>query len=123
MIPKICGYYGKPIHLECGTYQGDVLSPTLFDIVVDAILREWHHQLPVLMAVLIYYADDGCLAGYSEIELQKGLDLLVDLFAQMGMKFNADKTKAMISVGTAPSRPHSNVAYKRCIADSSLPTY
>ena len=74
--------YGKPIHSECGIFQEDVLSPILFDIVVDAIIQEWEHQLPLLVADLLYYADDGGLAGYCVKDLQYGLDVLVDLFGK-----------------------------------------
>ena len=80
--------------------------------MVDAIIQEWEHQLPLLVADLLYYADDGRLAGYCVKELQHGLDVLVDLFGRMGLKFNVAKTKVMISVGRMPPRPLGSEAYK-----------
>ena len=39
---------------ERGTYQGDVLSPTLFDIVIDCIIREWYRRTRCLLTLLFF---------------------------------------------------------------------
>lgn len=98
------------------------MSPTLFDIVVDCILREWYRRMGTIDEVLIFYADDGRLAGYKEDSIQQGLDLLRELFGSVGLHFNTTKTKAMISVGSTPYGCQSSIAYKRRY-DHSLPTY
>ena len=36
MIPKQSGCYGKEINTSRGVRQGDIISPTVFNIVVDA---------------------------------------------------------------------------------------
>jgi hypothetical protein len=36
------GYYGKPFKVGCGVTQGDVISPTIFNIIVDAVLHHWY---------------------------------------------------------------------------------
>jgi len=123
LFPRSNGYYGRAIRSERGAYQGCTASPTLFDIIIDCVLREWFRLMePSNDIVLIFYADDGRLAGFCTGELQRGLDLLKELFARIGLEFNVDKTKAMIAIGAAPSSWQSPEAYKRR-CDHSLPSY
>jgi hypothetical protein len=44
VVARQQGYYGVPFHVERGTTQGDIISPTIFNIVVDAIVRTWFHK-------------------------------------------------------------------------------
>ena len=39
MVPKQAGYDGRPFYLQRGVCAGDVMSPTIFYIVVDAVVR------------------------------------------------------------------------------------
>ena len=34
-------YFGAPIKGQRGVTQGNPLSPTIFNVVVDAVLRHW----------------------------------------------------------------------------------
>jgi hypothetical protein len=45
VIARQQGYYGNPFRSKRGTTQGDITSPTIFNILVDAVVREWYHQL------------------------------------------------------------------------------
>jgi hypothetical protein len=38
MVPKSADFFGIPFHPTRGVQQGDVLSPLLFNIAVDAVL-------------------------------------------------------------------------------------
>ena len=38
MVTRAGGYYGEPFHVERGVTQGDPLLPTIFNVVVDAVL-------------------------------------------------------------------------------------
>ena len=71
MAARAGGYYGKAFKGARGVTQGDPLSPTIFNVVVDAVVRHWieglitetkekgetgregRHQSAV------FYADDG----------------------------------------------------------------
>ena len=35
------GYYGEPFHRYRGVTQGDQLLPTIFNVVVDAVICHW----------------------------------------------------------------------------------
>ncbi len=89
--------------------QGGPLSAKLFNILVDAVVREWVWQLreeseleeaviTELMGAFfaIFYVDDAYLALRDPEFLQRVLDILVDLFARVGLKPNVKKTQTMI---------------------------
>jgi len=122
LIPKIGGYFGKHLHAERGVCQGDTDSPTIFDIVLDCILREWYRQTEDIDAIVsLFYADDGDVGSSTAAVLQKGLNRLGVLFAQVGWRLNVDKTKAMTTAGGKPYLGFSEIGYKRRFFDSSLP--
>ena len=41
MAARSGGYYGTAFKGEQGVTQGDLLSPTIFNVVVDAVVRHW----------------------------------------------------------------------------------
>ena len=41
MAARAGGYYGKAFKGARGVTQGDPLSPTIFNVVVDAVVRHW----------------------------------------------------------------------------------
>ena len=41
MVARAGLYYGKGFKGERGVTQGDPLSPTIFNVVVDAVVRHW----------------------------------------------------------------------------------
>ena len=72
VVAKQCGYYGVPFKPTRGLTQGDIISPTLFNVVCDAIIRYWlltvtddHENAQVGMSARIvlhnalFYADAG----------------------------------------------------------------
>ena len=74
MVARAGGYYGTAFWGDIGVTQGDPLSPTIFNVVVDAVVRHWvtgviaeakaqgelgkegRHQ------AALFYADDGMVA-------------------------------------------------------------
>jgi hypothetical protein len=128
MFPKQAGIYGEPFHAQRGVRQGDVISPDIFNIIVDCVIREWYHQInafvpdPLLALSALFYADDGKLAGSTPSLVQTGLDLFVQLFRRIGLELNATKTQTMICLGPKPLGHMSTTAYKRRF-DQSFPTH
>ena len=45
MVARAGGHYGKTFKGERGVTQGDLLSPTIFNVVVDAVVRHWVNGL------------------------------------------------------------------------------
>ena len=41
MVARAGQYYGTGFKGERGVTQGDPLSPTIFNVVVDAVVRQW----------------------------------------------------------------------------------
>jgi hypothetical protein len=89
--------------------QGGPLSAKLFNILVDAVAREWlqilqdeseleEEAIELLLATFfaIFYVDDAYLASRDPDFLQQALDVLVDLFARVGLETNVKKTQTMI---------------------------
>jgi hypothetical protein len=124
VVARQSGYHSSPFRVSRGVTQGDVISPMIFNIVVDAIIRYWYQCLslesftgdadgsvPEVSAG--FYADDGALAAYDPDQLQSALDLLVELFERMGLTTCIPKTKAMVCLPDHLHTHLSSPAYKR----------
>ena len=71
------------------------MSPTVFNIVVDAVVRHWRHtHSPVEFEELaLFYADDGMITGTDRARVQASLDAITSSFGTVGLKMNARKTQ------------------------------
>ncbi len=89
--------------------QGGPLSAKLFNILVEAVVREWLHQLhdggivdpeelDLLMAAFfaIFYVDNAYLIARDPDFLQVALNSLVSLFERVGLETNIKKMQAMV---------------------------
>ncbi len=109
MVCRAAGNYGTAFKAGRGVTQGRPLSAKLFNIMVDAIVQEWFHQLwlgreynemefaeytATLFA--IFYVDDAYLASWDPEFLQYALTHLVCLFKCIGLQTNTTKTQTMI---------------------------
>jgi exonuclease III len=127
IVAKQSGYHGEPFRSERGTTQGDIVSPTIFNVVVDAVVRAWYHKLDseglTNTVKAIFYADDGYIYSTNADALQQATDWIVDLFECMGLKANPEKTKAMICAPRPSVTRICTPAYKRKMGDNAEPTY
>lgn len=83
VVPCQSDFYGTPIPLERGVTQGDPLSPTQFEPLK-----------------IIFYADDGLLAGIDSLMKQDALSTITILFSRVGLQMNANKTKTLLGQPT-----------------------
>ena len=101
MIPRQAGYYGRAFRARRGVRQGDIVSPLIFNIMVDAVVRHWRHvQNPrELDDLALFYADDGMVSGGDAETVQRTVDQMTKDFKSIGLKMNARKTEYMIMSG------------------------
>ena len=83
------GFESDEKNLELGTPQGGVLSPLLFNVLMDKIAR---HQFPAGTQILVY-ADDILLQCANEEIMNNAIIELQDLCLYMGLVINESKTK------------------------------
>jgi hypothetical protein len=94
MVCRASGNYGVPFKAGRGVTQGGPLSVKLFNLLVDAVAREWLIRLPREAAkdhgeeelaelmrgfFAIFYVDDAYFASRDPVFLQTALDILVEL--------------------------------------------
>ena len=87
-------------HIKRGVRQGCVLSPDLFNIYSEAIMKSIRDLEGIKIGgqniTSIRYADDTALIADSEDKLQLLIERLVGASEQKGLKLNASKTKVMV---------------------------
>ena len=93
--------------VNSGLRQGGVLSPTLFNLVLDEAIKQTReatskmyighrHMQPVYISECAF-ADDLVVFGKNEKELQKNLEVWNVALGANNMKVNEEKTKIMIT--------------------------
>jgi Reverse transcriptase (RNA-dependent DNA polymerase) len=125
-VPRQSGLNGPALQPESGNTQGSLLSPTLFNIQVDAVVRHWltltidnnrvtQQGIGVHVAkkLPLFYADDGLIGTISSQWLTNAFTVLVQLFRQTGLETNFTKTVLMINQPTLHVPNISHTAYHR----------
>ena len=108
MADKADGYFRRPFKgYQCVT-QGNPLSPTIFNVVVDAVIRHWVTvattteadtgviDLTIIELAAYYYTDNGLMASTQPKILQREFDVLTGLFDGVGLQTNTAKTVGMV---------------------------
>jgi len=96
------GQLSKAFMINTGLKQGDALSPMLFNIELEEVVRNVLNfgigvKLQEFKTIkLIAYADDILLLSESENDLQGMAEALMDESKEMGLTINEGKTKYMI---------------------------
>jgi len=110
LVCRAGGNYGEPFSAERGVTQGGPLSSLMFNVCVDAVVREWLHQTlgeeaardglgdRAAEILVAFYVDDGLIASRDPVWLQESFDVLIGLFERIGLFTNAAKTKAMVCI-------------------------
>ena len=111
MVARYRGYFGTLFKGYYGVTRGGHLSPTIFNVVVDAVLRNWVTVLAVMEVTAeprtdslvwyiqrlaaYFYANKGLLKLIWENRLQQASDILTDIFDWVGICTNVFKTVIM----------------------------
>ena len=88
--------------------QGDPLSPTIFNVLVDAVMQHWvkvvvegteergERGQDVRHQAALFYAEDSMVAFLDPRWLQGAFNTLVGLFDMVGLQKNIGKTVSMV---------------------------
>ena len=127
MVARAGGYYRAAFKGARVVMQGDPLSPTIFNVVVDAVVMHWvtvmvedaeergecgqedGHQN------VLFYMDNGLVALSDPQWIQDAFSTLVGLFDRVVLRTNAGKTVGMIY------RP-STITNTQCLTTASTTT-
>ena len=108
IVARAGRYYREVFKGDRGVTQCEPLSPTIFNVVVEAVVRHWvttalaeaekrgergnegRHQ------AAIFYADDGMVALSDPHWLQWDFDTLVILFKRVGLRTDFGKKVNMV---------------------------
>ena len=134
MVARAGSYYGAAFKEDLGVTQGDPLSPTIFNVAVDAMVRHWvsvtvegaeergefgkegRHQN------FLFYADDGMVV-LSDLQWLKGaFSTLLGLFDRAGMRTNVGNTFGMVYHLCQAAVTQSEVAYGQWMT-GEFPSY
>ena len=88
---KLGGGESVEFGVKVGVHQGSVLSPLLFNIVLEALSREFREGLPWELL----YADDLALMAVTKEELLEKVKRWKDGMERKGLRVNIGKTKVM----------------------------
>jgi hypothetical protein len=89
----------KKLEIKCRLKQGDALSPALFNLALEKVIRDMQEdrEMEILgHSTLLAYADDFILFGKSKMELEGTVRKLILSSKKMGLKINENKTKYML---------------------------
>ena len=108
VVPRQNGYHGPALQAIRGTTQGDLLSPTLFNVVVYNFIHTWlamtveyqrvaHYGLveAVRKCVGVFYANDSMVVSRDPDWMNHLMNVLVSLFQQYGLAYNVAKSCSM----------------------------
>ncbi|CAH2265133.1 jg9285 [Pararge aegeria aegeria] len=99
---KADGTLSNPFHLSAGVRQGCIISPLLFNIYTEIIMRRtletWKDGIVIGGQRIsnLRYADDTTLFATSIRHMEDFLQKMEDVSLEFGLKINRSKTKVMI---------------------------
>jgi hypothetical protein len=116
------GSFEKPFEAFRDVTQGGPLSSLMFNLCVDAMIREWLCQMlgkeaaqgrfeEASREIVAFFVDDRLVGLRNPIWLQGALQVLVILIESIGLRTNPDKTKVMMCVPGKIQVSHTEEAY------------
>ncbi len=106
MVCHAGGNFGEPFNAGQGITQGGPLSGLMFNVCVDAVVREWLQQVLGDNAAqkglgeaardhaVVFFVDDRLVVARCPEWLQSSFTILVNLFECISLRTNAAKMKS-----------------------------
>ena len=108
VVPKQNGFHGPALPATQGTTQGGLVLSTLFNVVVDNVIKTWlamtvenqrvyHDGLGVTIrrCLGVFYANDCMVVSRDADLLQHAINVMVGLFQRYGLAANVAKSCTM----------------------------
>jgi hypothetical protein len=122
MVCRAGGSFGKLCGAFQGITQGGPLSSLMFNVCVNAVIREWLRRTmdeeathgrfaEASREIVAFFVVDGLVGSRDPIWLQSALDVLVILFEIIGIRTNPDITKVMMCIPGNIRVAHTEEAY------------
>lgn len=102
---KFMGEISEPFNIKTGVRQGDGLSPLLFNIVLDKIVREWEEYVKGIQLgkkrevrtwiKCLAFADDLAILNNNREEAQEAIEKLHEIATKTGLQISYEKTQYM----------------------------
>ena len=94
------GALSEPVPITSGVRQGCIISPTLFLIALDWVMRRIPQRLGIPWKVFDHledldFADDICLLSNTKEQMQRKVEALEQIGKIVGLKINQQKTKLL----------------------------
>jgi Reverse transcriptase (RNA-dependent DNA polymerase) len=116
MTPKQNKYFG----LERGVRQGDIVSPTIFNIILYLVIQASEEDMKEEeKTTIVFYVDHGFIGGFNHV-VQQTFELFVKKFKRFGLNMNVEKTKTITLLGSKPVHRVSKDAYNQRIPKIGL---
>ena len=100
----------ESFEVKIGVHQGSVLSPYLFILVLDELLKGVVQEVPWCML----FADDMVLIAETEQEVERMLEQVRMALESKGLKVNREKTEHMESRWKGEQEGVSTVRLQGC---------
>jgi hypothetical protein len=96
---KVNNAYTEEFRVESGVKQGDPLSPTLFSLVIDTVIRklDLRGNISSRLRQLTAYADDILITARTRQSLNDKFQQLKNNCMEIGLIINEKKTKYLKS--------------------------
>ncbi|VVC39774.1 Reverse transcriptase domain [Cinara cedri] len=106
---KFLGESSSAFEVKSGLRQRDALSPTLFNLGLEKVIREINHSHQVEVVnkeIILAYADDIVILGNSRQDITQTMSNLVTASKRMGLCINEEKTKCMVLSRRRENQPN-----------------